>query len=277
VTFAPGARSATVSIPILGDLLDEPDERFFVALSGATRAVVADASSQCTIADDDGGTLQVSELVHGALRVTDLAAGPLSDADLYLLLREPWSSYEVVVDGASGDLGSAGPVLERVAADLSTVLQSSVAAGTGTVRSLRVENDTALPVLDYVRVRSNGCTTDCGADDTYRIRLRETTGHIPRFNESGGQRTILILQNRTGAPVSAHATYWGASGQALGRTEVTVPARGVSVVPSPASSLGSSGSITVSTDAPYGALVGKAVALDPAGLAFDTPLSERPR
>jgi hypothetical protein len=78
-------------------------------------------------------------------------------------------------------------------------------------------------------------------------------------------RTILILQNRTGqrAGPRPHG--------------VTVPARGVSVVPSPASSAGSSDSITVSTDAPYGALVGKAVALDPAGLAFDTPLSERPR
>jgi len=132
-------------------------------------------------------------------------------------------------------------------------------------------------VLDYIRVRSDGCTTDCGPDDTYRIRVRETTGRIARFNEAAGQRTVLVLQNRTGAPVSARATYWGASGQAVGRTEVTIPARGVSVVPSPGSSLGTSGSITVSTDAPYGALVGKAVALDPAGFAFDTPLSERPR
>jgi hypothetical protein len=39
-----------------------------------------------------------------------------------------------------------------------------------------------------------------------------------------------------------------------------------------------SGSITVSHDGPYGALAGKAVALDPAtGLSYDTPLTTRPR
>jgi hypothetical protein len=39
-----------------------------------------------------------------------------------------------------------------------------------------------------------------------------------------------------------------------------------------------SGSLTVAHDAPYGALAGKAVALEPAtGFAFDTPLEPRPR
>jgi hypothetical protein len=41
---------------------------------------------------------------------------------------------------------------------------------------------------------------------------------------------------------------------------------------------GASGSITITSDAGYGALAGKAVAIDPAtGLCFDSPLVPRPR
>jgi hypothetical protein len=41
---------------------------------------------------------------------------------------------------------------------------------------------------------------------------------------------------------------------------------------------GESGTLTISHDAGYGGLVGKAVALEPAtGFAFDTPLIAKPR
>jgi hypothetical protein len=41
---------------------------------------------------------------------------------------------------------------------------------------------------------------------------------------------------------------------------------------------GLSGSITVTSDAPYGALSGKVVSVEPAtGFAFDTPMRARPR
>jgi hypothetical protein len=39
-----------------------------------------------------------------------------------------------------------------------------------------------------------------------------------------------------------------------------------------------SGSVTVAHDAPFGGLVGKAVALEPStGFSFDTPLEPRPK
>ena len=41
---------------------------------------------------------------------------------------------------------------------------------------------------------------------------------------------------------------------------------------------GASGSITIANDAPYGALAGKAVSLEPsAGFSFDTRMDPRPR
>ena len=53
LTFnGPGTQSVTV--PILGDTTDEPNERLFVNLSGATNATVSDAQGDLTILDDDG-------------------------------------------------------------------------------------------------------------------------------------------------------------------------------------------------------------------------------
>ena len=276
LTLPPGTTSLTAPLTIIGDLADEPDERFFVALSNPSQAVLGDPVAQCVIRDDDGGTIPLSELSHGADRVADLAAAPgPAGSDLYLLLREPGASYEVVVDGASGDVGDQGPILQHIAPDLTTVLEDSVPVGTGHARSLRVANDTAAAVLDYVRVRSAGCASDCGPDDTYRIRVRETTGRIPRFNEAGSQRTLVVLQNTTDAPVAARASYWSAAGAPLDVVTVTLAPRATIVLPTPAGAQGASGSITVSHDGPHGAIAGKAVAVDPVGLSFDTPMTPR--
>ena len=54
--------------------------------------------------------------------------------------------------------------------------------------------------------------------------------------------------------------------------------RGTFVLNTSAVAPGVSGSLTVSHDAPYGALAGKAVAVEPAtGFTFDTPLLPRRR
>ena len=118
--------------------------------------------------------------------------------DVFRIRQQALASYEVVVDEASGDFGSSGPTLERVAGDGATIVQSSQAAGVGFARSLRWMNATTNTIDDEtVRVRSAGCTTDCGADDTYRIRAYETTATVSRFNNAGSQNTILLLQNPT--------------------------------------------------------------------------------
>lgn len=56
VTFAPGATSATISVPIVADTLVEPDEDFTVALSNPSNATIADGTAVVTILDDDGST-----------------------------------------------------------------------------------------------------------------------------------------------------------------------------------------------------------------------------
>ena len=117
------------------------------------------------------------------------------------------------MDQASGDLGSSGPTLERVAGDGATIVQSSQAAGVGFARSLRWMNTTTNTIdNETVRVRSAGCTTDCGADDTYRIRAYETTAAVRRFNNAGSQNTVLLLQNPTDAAIAGTVYFWSSAG-----------------------------------------------------------------
>jgi hypothetical protein len=162
-----------------------------------------------------------------------------------------------------------------------TVLQAGTPAGTGSSMSLRWENTVATTVVgQHIRVRSAGCTVACGSDDVYRVRVYETTYSIPRFNNSGGQVTFLILQNPTGQPISGRLYFWDPAGALLHTHPFSVPARGVFqlTAASVAALQGRAGSITVSNDGRYGTLAGKAVSVEMAsGMSFDSPMVARPR
>jgi uncharacterized repeat protein (TIGR01451 family) len=238
----------------------------------------ADTEPTSVLARSDG------ELAHGMAVRADLAAlaGGVADEDRYRIAQQPYASYEVVIDEASGDLGTAtGPVLERLGADGTSVVQTAQPAGVGPSRSLRWENSTSSPVTaEVVRVRSASCTTGCGADDVYRVRAYETTYTVPRFNNSGSQVTVLLLQNPGVAAVAGHAYFWSPQGALVGTAAIALGPHQLAVintagVPGVA---GQSGTITVTHDGRYGDLVGKTVALEPAtGFSFDSPLGTRPR
>ena len=52
-TFVPGTTEAVVTVPILGDALDEPKERFGIRLSAPVRGVIDDGHATVKIRDDD--------------------------------------------------------------------------------------------------------------------------------------------------------------------------------------------------------------------------------
>jgi hypothetical protein len=282
LTFAPGTLSQTVTVAVLGDVAVEPGETFFLNLANPLNALAGDFESIVTIVDDDAPSLANLEVAHGAALTADLIPdpGPSPDEDLYHVAQAPFASYEVVLDAVSGD-ATPGLRLERLAADGSTVLQSATTVGTGTALQMRYLNLLSAPVDNqYVRVRGATCGTGCGTDDVYRLRLYETTAVIPRFNNVGNQATVLILQNTTDQPVQAYASFWAADGAFLKMVPITIPPRWVytrNTVLFPELNQ-ASGSVTIAHDAPYGALAGKAVALDSTtGLAFDSPMVYRPR
>jgi hypothetical protein len=198
-------------------------------------------------------------------------------ADLYRLRQAPFASYEVVVDAASGDMTPFA--VECLASDNVSVLASSLSFGT--TASLRWANSTAGTIDNqHMHVVSAGCGGACGPDDLYRIRLYETTASIPRFNNSGGQVSVLVLQNTTSDTVAGHVRFWSAAGDPLGvrsfslgpLSSLVLDTTGVPGLP------GRSGSVTLSHDGRYGALAGKMISLDSAtGFSFDSPLQSRPR
>jgi uncharacterized repeat protein (TIGR01451 family) len=224
-----------------------------------------------------------AELTHGGRVTADLAStNGAPDADFYRIRQTPHSSYEIVIDGGSGDTGTHGrPELLLLAADGQTEVASGQPIGTGSSVSLRWINDTTSTIdVEQVRVRSTGCLFNCGPDDQYRLRLWDTTGFIPRFNNSGSQTTVVILQNTTPAFVFVRIYFWDPAGALLFRQSVQMAPRTLYIMPTGGfpELENRSGSITVASDAPFGTLVGKAVALEPSsGFSFDSTMATRPR
>ncbi len=66
LTFAPGETSKTITIPIVGDVLDEADERLFLNLFGPTNAVIADGQGIGTITDNDSPPVLAEVGINGA-------------------------------------------------------------------------------------------------------------------------------------------------------------------------------------------------------------------
>ena len=250
----------------------------------APPAGVADPTAgNNTHTDVDNVSIDLDGLEHGHNMTRNLAAlpGPVAKQEYFWLSQSPYSSYEVVVDATSGDIGP-GVILERVGADATSVLQiAAPVSSLAMSRSLRWMNN--LPVSlasEFVRVRSAQCSTDCGTDDSYRIRAYETTYTIPRFNNAGSQVTVLILQNPASATIHGNVHFWSANGSLVTSRTFTLTAKSQLVLSSTTvpELAGLSGTITVSNDGRYGELTGKAVALEPStGFSFDSAMQPRPR
>jgi hypothetical protein len=235
--------------------------------------------------DNDDTVSTDNELVHGTTQTHDLGVrpGPVADQDWFRMPQQRQASYEVIIDGTSGDIGFGGFALDRIAADGTTVVQnveSAVAGGSGYSRGLRFQNTTSSTANEYVRVSGAACGTGCGSDDVYTIRARETTISIARFNASGSQVTILLTQNTSNQPINATFYYYSNAGTLLQTGSLSAhPPRALNVfnVASFPALAGQSGHIVVSHDGPYGGLNIKAIALEPAtGFSFDTPGVTRP-
>lgn len=247
------------------------------AAAAAARADVWDVQRR----NDNSFSTTRNELVHGSDQQHDLAAlpGSVADEDWFRISQRPFSSYEVVVEGVSGDVIGRGFQVVRVASDGATILQSSSQIGVGFARSLRWANQTDGVVNDeFVVVRDAACGKNCSKDDVYRIRVSETTCAIPRFNNSGNQVSVLLLQNPADYTTSGTVYFWNADGTAAGSSPFDLGSKAMQVLSTQTVAPGTTGSITIAHDGRYGDLAGKVVGIEPnTGLSFDTPLVVRAR
>jgi hypothetical protein len=252
----------------------------FVLLAGPARsgADVWDINST----DDDGSTSN-NEIAHGITQVHDLAAqGGVADQDWIRVHTLGYSSYEATLEGMTGRLGNGSlgtPSFERMNYNGNFVLgtgQAFPGAPFAYAQTMRWENTTAVSDRNFLRVRSASCNTTCDSNDQYTLRFWETSLAVPRFNNAGGQVTVLLVQNPTVYAISGNAFLWDGGGGLIVHAPFSIPAHGLFTLNTASVAPSVGGSITITHDGRYGDLTGKAVALEPTtGFSFDTPLVPR--
>jgi hypothetical protein len=246
------------------------------ALLLTTPARAIDVWDQSTEDDNTFGT--DNGLTHGSEQIHDLGAeAGVADQDWYILNSAGRSSYEVLIDGTTGDMNLTTGDVARIASGGTTVLQNSVGLA-GYSAALRWQNTNAAPETNYIRVSGALCGTSCSSNDQYRVRMYETTYSIPRFNNSGTQTTTLLIASMVPFVCTASFNFYNAAGTFLGATSNTFNARELFVLPTAGLGFaaGTSGSIIIAHTCGYGGLSGKAVALEPStGFTFDTAIVPR--
>ena len=135
VRFAGKKLTKTVTVTIVGDALDEPDETFFLELTGATGATVDDGEGVGTIQDDDAPP---HVQVPSTLSVPEGQTGDTTIVTIEATLSAP-SGQEVTVDWATVD-GTA------------TEADSDYTGGSGTLHfaSGETEQTILIPVIGDV-------------------------------------------------------------------------------------------------------------------------------
>jgi len=248
-------------------------------------ACVALAIAPAVFAHDDyedgagDDTASTTNELSGLGQDHDLeATGGVPDQDWFQVNVDHRRSYEVQVFAASGqvNLGVAGAVSVRTADGL-TVIGSS--QGSQAFANVRWINDTDSDFVQRARV-STGQTL-LNDSSWYHIRLRETTLYCPRYNNSGTQSSVLIVQQTRQRPGNCAVNVYfydqttgqlnGTSYHALTPDNMLVLAAG-----SVPGVNGTRGHVRIANTCGLAGLRGKLVALEPStGFSFDTACEVR--
>lgn len=135
ITFAAFDTSETRTVTINGDSAFEPDEQFFVNLSGASGGVIVTAQAAGIIQNDDAAPVVPNATINPAPDVTELGAGQTSLMTFTVTLDATPTS-EVTVDwatldgsgtaAAGSDYVSASGTLTFVAGDTSETIEITI-------------------------------------------------------------------------------------------------------------------------------------------------------
>lgn len=232
--------------------------------------------------DDVAGTVNL--LRHGDVQQGHDLQPPTAgsvDADWMRVVTKARHSYEARVSGQAWRGTAAGPDFDRVDGS-GTVLTAGVRSEEDVDRGATTLGRTVrwIPSAggpEYLR--AVGLAGASGLEP-YDVVFLDTTLFLPRWNNTGTQTTVVVLQNTSGVGVAGLLYFHDAGGALIGTASVAVPPNGAQVIGTgsiPALA-GQSGSAQVAHFGGYGALTGKAVALEAAtGFAFDTPINPVPR
>jgi hypothetical protein len=177
---------------------------------------------------------------------------------------------------AAGDVLTAGIVSSD---DVGGIEIGPIGGGTIVASGQSVRWTAELDGKAFLRARGD-MAGPLPASLTYDVEFYDTTYFVPRFNNSASQVTSFIVQNTTNQTVSGEILFYSTSGTLLQIHVFQVAESAVLVLNTAglAGVTGQSGSARILHNGGYGALAGKAVALEPAtGFTFDTPFVPVPR
>ena len=237
--------------------------------------------------EGDGGPGSGNILRHGVVQSGHDLEGvpPAHDRDQMIFVGKARHSYEARVSGLYWDDGcpvAPCPLFDRVDVTGAIVLTPGTPSNDdidgGPLSYGRTVRWISGGGTEYLRVIGDqllALTTQ-----PYDVVLFDTTLFVPRWNNSGSQQTILILQNTSSQTTRGFVYFYDAAGTLLTSVEINVPEHAVRILPTAAipELAGRSGSAQIAQLGGYEALAGKAVALEPAtGFTFDTAVTALPR
>jgi hypothetical protein len=258
----------------------------YAALAALAAVPAAQARDIWDLTGNDNNVNTRSEIAPGALQVHDLeGVSGVADQDWFRVSQKPYSSYEVLVDGLTGGLAPVPVTVPGTELGVhfvyqsGTVVPSNALGASGSARVLYFRNDTGtVNDVDRIRVSNPLCGAACLSTEQYRIRLFDTTYGISRYNNTGSQVTVLVIQNTSDRVVFFNAYFLNTFGTVVAVHSQNMTPFGTAVLNSASipALAGTSGSIIVSNDGRYGVLTGKAVSLEPTtGFTFDTLMVAR--
>jgi hypothetical protein len=220
--------------------------------------------------DNDSGT--DNQLVHGVRNSHDFEGS--QDQDWMFVITQAGHSYEVRSYAHNGDVNmgplGGGSLLERVDA-AGVVLQNGVDTAGDIGYHHLVWTGTG--AKEFIRISNVDVKT---ATAQYDVDFFDTTYLVSRWNNSGAQITVFVIQNASAAAVTGNIDFFNAAGTLLATQPLNVPVNGTQVfnTASLPALVGASGSARIANDGTWGALAGKAVAVEAStGFTFDTLIS----
>lgn len=257
--------------------------RRFVAVMLLPVCVAVPGLAAAQDADDDLPNLAIPLDVSDPVGSFGFASGDLeatggvADADWIRLLLGANRSYEVIISVRnllSGGFNTLNASLQRYNSTGATLLQNSQTAWFDTLRTLQWRS-----TEDGVQLlRVLGTNTMTAFDSSYSLSMRESTLFCPRYNNSGTQLSVLIMQNTSDLPCDFSAHFFNEAGTLVGTGTGTYPVSGTAVVAgaSVAGVSGTRGSVRIAHTCGLGGVAAKAVAVEPAtGFTFDTVCTSR--
>lgn len=241
---------------------------------------------------NDDTSLGCNEPTLGVVQVHDLQAPSTGvfDIDHMMVMTRARRSYEATVQGTNVPFAADASCTECARMDRQDAFGNVLTPGVGLDGTHPYQGSSPRVVArwiggdaaqrDFIRVYGgSGSFATVSENDRYEILIRDTTLAVPRWNNTATQATVFIVSNQSPAAVDGLVYFYDAAGTLLHSEPLSVPVNGVRVISTAAFPplQGLSGSATVAHTGGYGALAGKAVALEPAtGFTFDTAMTPVP-